>query len=214
MNGSERSNESDARQIGARHVDWDDIKQRLARLQQAVAQSHKLSPEQAKVVMDMRAQTLAQIPKQAADARETREFVTFVLAGERLAIETRFVCEVYCPSEITPLPDSPDFLQGVTNLRGEVLAVVDLRTFFSIVRTKDPAHSEILILGTDRPEFGILADEVQEVITLGTDRVLEPPDSVGRGNCKCLAGVTEDAMLVLDGDVLLKDTRLVIDQSD
>ncbi len=211
MNDSDRPKRGDAQQI---RFDWDRIKQRLARLQESVAQSHKLSPEQAQVVMDMRAQTLARVPTQAVDARETREFVTFVLADERLAIETRFVCEVVRPGEIVPLPDAPDFLRGVTNLRGEVLAIVDLRTILGLAKAPIRGPSEVLILGADRPEFGILAEHVREVVALEVNQLLEPPESVGKGDCDCLAGVTEDAMLVLDGDVLLEDSRLVIDQSD
>jgi purine-binding chemotaxis protein CheW len=194
--------------------DWKMAKQRLARLQQAVVQSHEMSSEQARAVMDQRARALARVPEYDADTSEIQELVTFSLAKERVALETRYVREVFHLDDVTPLPDSPDFLLGVTNLRGEVLAIMDLRAFLGIPAGEEDGSPQVLILGTDRAEFGVLADDVQEVVTLHIGDVREPPSSVAGVGREYLSGVTEDAMLVLDGSVLLSDPRLVIDQSD
>ena len=209
MNCAKRSGRGATRQF-----DWDDIKQRLARVQQAIAVSHRLSPEQAQVVMDLRAQALAQAPDRAADTSQTRDFVVWTVGDVRFAIETRFVREVHRTDKITQLPDSPEFLRGVTNLRGEILAVFDLHALLDVDSTNNMETAKVLILGTDRVEFGILADEVREVIALGPGQVLDPTHTIDQVEFRCLAGVTHDAMLVLDGDALLRDPRLVIDQSD
>ncbi len=78
--------------------------------------------------------------------------------------------------------------------------------------TRDDAR--ILVLGGERSEFGILADDVYEVIRLQREQVLPSPEGVAGITREYLRGVTEDALIVLDGAVLLNDSRLFIDQSE
>ena len=200
------------RHASSSQIDWQDLKERLTRAQAALAAAEQLSPEQAKAVMDERARSLAQVPKQALDTNEILEIMVFRLGNERMGIETRFVCEVDRPGDITSVPGSPHFLVGVTNLRGGVLAVMDLREFFGIPAVENNERSQIVILGGDHPDFAILVDEVYEVVGLHIDDVLEPPSSVFGMGGDCLRGVTKDALLVLDGEALLADERLYVDE--
>jgi purine-binding chemotaxis protein CheW len=193
-------------------MDWQSLKQRLARAQAAMAAAERLSPEQARAVMDQRARQLAQPPKPPVDSNQILEVMLFRLAAARMGLETRFICEVYRPSGITPVPGSPDFLVGVTNLRGGVLAVMDLHGFFGGTVAETHARSQVVVVGQERPEFGILVDEVYEVVRLHVGDVLEPSGSVSGMGADCLRGVTKDALLVLDGDSLLADERLFVNE--
>lgn len=193
--------------------DWDTIKQRFVRLMEASSQSDTLSNEQAEVVMAERAKALAKVPDTAPNSDEILEVMIVRLATERLAIETRFIHEVYRVSDITPVPGGPTFLLGVTNMRGSVLSVLDLRTFFGIATDPEP-QPQIIILGTKRQEFGMLVDEVYEVTTLRIDEVVEAPGCVHGANRDYLRGVTADAMLILDGEMLLSDERLFMDERE
>ena len=74
--------------------------------------------------------------------------------------------------------------------------------------------ARVLVLGADRPEFGVLADAAHEVTTLRVDEVHEPPDSATGVGREYLRGVTKDALIVLDGAALLRDGRLFIDQGE
>src|SRR5947209_17100846 len=105
----------------ARAIDWKQLRERLARAAQATEESVRLSPERARAVMEERARTLARIPPRAPHATEVLEVVTFGLADERYAVETRHVREVVRPAEFTPVPGAPDFLVGLVNLRGDIL---------------------------------------------------------------------------------------------
>jgi purine-binding chemotaxis protein CheW len=192
-------------------IDWQEARRRLDRLAAATNGSSALAPEQARAVLEERARALARVPPQAPDASEVVPVVTFTLAGERYAVEARCVREVTRVGERTPVPGAPDFLVGVVNLRGEILAVFDLRKFFGLAPGAVTEQSRILVLGGDRAEFGVLADEAHEVGTLRTADVLEPPASVAGVSREYLRGVTAEALAVLDGDVLLRDSRLVID---
>ena len=139
--------------------------------------------------------------------------MTFPMGNERFAIETQYVREVIRVGDITPLPGAPEFVEGLTNLRGEVLAVMDLRKLFNIASPAD-RQAELVVLGTDRPDFGFLADDVDEVITIRVLEVLDPPGSVSGRCLKYLHGVTASAILVLNGDALLSDDQLIIDEAE
>jgi purine-binding chemotaxis protein CheW len=195
-------------------LDWDEVKQRLALAQQAQTASERLTPEQVQQVMDRRAATLARVPDRRPDSSEILEVITFPLGQEQFAVETVFVREVYRSGDITPLPGSPAFVVGLTNLRGEVLAVMDLRKFFGIDAAEEGAHPQVVVLGNDRVEFGILVDDVYEVTTLRLEEILEPPGSVAGASRDYLRGVTKDALSVLDGAALLKDERLYVDEKE
>jgi purine-binding chemotaxis protein CheW len=193
-------------------IGWDTLKERLLRAQAGLAAAGQLSPEQAQAVMDHRAQALARVSEAAPPAKEILEVMTARLAGERIAVETRFVREVYRPAGITPVPGSPQFLVGVTNLRGGILAVLDLRGFFGLPALPGGPPPQMIVVGRERPEFGLVVDEIGEVTKLRIGEVLEPPASVTGLSRDCLRGVTADALLVFDGDMLLSDHRLYVDE--
>jgi purine-binding chemotaxis protein CheW len=195
-------------------IDWQKLRERLARACAATEGSVRLSPERARAVMEERARTLARVPPRPPHAAEVLEIVTFALAGERYAVETRHVREVVRPAALTPVPGAPDFLVGLHNLRGDILAVFDLRRFFGVADREATDLSRVIVLGGERAEFGALADAVHEVTTLRIDEVHEPPASVGGAGRGYLRGVTAGALVVLDGAALLRDGRLFIDQAE
>ena len=157
---------------------------------------------------------LAQVPPVAPAAAEVLEVVTFTLANERYALETCHTREVVRFSDLTPVPSAPEFLAGLINLRGEIVAVFDLRRFFGLAEQTPSDLLRAIVLGAERGEFGVLADSVGEVMTLRIDEVREAPGSVAGAAREYLRGVTAAALLVLDGAVLLRDGRLCIDQTD
>jgi purine-binding chemotaxis protein CheW len=195
-------------------IDWQQVRARLAQAQTALDESLRLSPERARAVMEERALALAQVPRRAPSAAEILEVVTFGLAGERYAVETQYAREVVRFTEPTSVPGSPEFLAGLINLRGEIVAVFDLRQFFGLTDRTPTELSRVIVLGAQRGEFGVLADAVGEVATLRIDEVREAPGSVTGAAREYLHGVTPGALLVLDGAALLRDRRLFINQTD
>jgi purine-binding chemotaxis protein CheW len=195
-------------------IDWQQLRHRLARARQATEESARLSPERARAVMEERARILARVPSRPPEAAEVLEVVTFALADERYAVETRHVREVLRVSEIAPVPGAPELLAGLLNLRGEILAVFDMRRTFGAADLGLTERARVVVLGDERAEFGVLADEVHEVTTLRIDEVHEAPGSVAGVAREYLRGVTAGALIVLDGAVLLRDSRLFIDQAE
>jgi purine-binding chemotaxis protein CheW len=195
-------------------IDWQQVRTRLAEAMEATQASIHLSPERARAVLEERARLLARVPPAPPAAGEVFQVVSFSLGDERYAIETRYVREVVRLRDYAPLPGAPAFVFGALNLRGEVLAVMDLRPFCGVPQRSPTDLARVLVLGSTRAEFGILTDATQEVIAIGREDVLEAPASVSGTAREYLLGVTSEALIVLDGAVLLRDGRLFIDQGD
>lgn len=190
-------------------IDWQAVHARLERAEAALAEAQNPSPERAKEIMDARARVLAQAPIPARPAGAGVDLTLFALGKERYAIETRFVREVVRFADYTPVPGTPEFIVGVTNLRGVVLAVVDLRRFFNVPQQGLTDLSRVIVVGRERIEFGILADEAHGQIDLAADDILAPLGDVSGIGRAYLRGVTEEALIVLDGNALFKDRRLM-----
>ena len=193
-------------------IDWEEVRRRLARAQAATEECIRFTPAKAREVLEQRARALSRVPVSAVRAGEVLEVIIFALANETYAIETRYVQEVVRFTDLTPLPGAPAFLAGVLNRRGEILGVMDLRTFLGISGQAVTDLSRVLVLGGERAEFGLLVDAAHEVRTLSLDELLEPPASVAGAGREYLRGVTQEALIVLNGAVLLQDERLFIDQ--
>jgi len=117
-----------------------------------------------------------------SQAEDTVQYLTFKLDGESFATEISKVREVLEYTQVTPVPRTPEFMQGVINLRGSVVPVVDLRLQFGMPTIAPTVDSCIIIIEVKiegcSTVLGALADSVQEVINLKTEQ-LEPAPSFG-----------------------------------
>src|SRR6266542_408905 len=193
-------------------VNWVKVRKRLERAIAATEEAAHVTPERARVLMDERARVLARPVEQTTADGLQLEVVVFRLGDERYGIEARHVREVARLTDLTPVPGGPDFLAGVTTLRGQILALIDLRPFLGVSSRGLTDLSWVLVLGDNRDEFGVLADAATEVVALPPERVSEPSGPIGGIARTYVRGVTDDALIVLDGDVLLQDPRLLIEQ--
>ncbi len=204
---------STSRQRATAAFDWEQAKRRLRQLADALQQHEHLSAEQARALMDERARALAEVPDQAAHSGQVVEVLILLLAGERFAVETRFIREVFHAAAITPVPGGPDFLLGVTNLRGEVLAVMDFHRLLQLGQARLGAPTRLVVFGEQRAEFGVPGDEIAEVTTLREADIL-PPESSLTGTLRDFTrGVTKHGLIVLDGELIMHDSRLFVDDS-
>lgn len=164
--------------------------------------------ESSRELLEERARQLARVPDAPSRAGEMLELIGFVLAGERYGIESRFVREVARLTRFTPVPGTPAFVLGVTNLRGEIVALFDLRNLLGIVAEGVTDLGKIVVLGEHRREFGLLADFASEVLSVATASLAQTDVAWGRAYVR---GVSPDGVIVLSGEALLSDPRLTID---
>jgi purine-binding chemotaxis protein CheW len=188
-------------------------RERLARARAATAAAQRPPDDRIRALMDARARALARPPAPAEPA-DTLAVVTFALADERYALETRYVREIVRLRDFTPVPGAPPFVRGVANLRGEVLCLVDLRRLVDLPSTDLNGRSRMVVLGTGRADFGVLVDETFEIARLRPDDILPPSGAVAGAGREYVAGVTREALIVLDGAALLRDPRLYVNQDD
>ncbi len=192
---------------------WTRIQERLARAAQATAESARLPAERAQAILQERAQRLARAAPREAPAGQTLLAVTFGLGGERYALEADFVREVRQATDLTLLPGVPDYCLGILSLRGHLLPVFALGPLLGVPMKEVSRGGRVLFVGAERAEFGLLADEVSEVVTLSAAALLEPVAAPAPAR-PYVRGVTRDGLILLAARELLQDPRLVLDQKD
>ena len=109
--------------------------------------------------------------------REEQQLVVFRLAKEDYGVDINAVREIIRMQDITQVPQTPDFLEGVINLRGKVIPVADLRKRFSLPTAEQTSDSRIVWVDISGQDIGMIVDAVAEVTRIFTDAV-EPPSSV------------------------------------
>lgn len=189
-----------------RAFDWAAARAQLARAAAALESDESQSPERAKALMDARARALA-VPEAPQPSAAALELLVFSLAGALYAVELRYVREVTRLVELSPVPGLPSWFSGVTSVRGEILALIDLRGFLGVAGAGLSDSSRAVVLGRERGEFAILADELARIVSLSPGELIEAPAALQGGGADAL-GLTRDAVLVLDGQAMLEDPRL------
>ncbi|MBI4911318.1 MAG: chemotaxis protein CheW [Acidobacteria bacterium] len=134
--------------------------------------------------------------------------VVFSLGEESYGLRLQEVREVIMVGQITPVPRAPEFVEGVLNLRGEIMPVLDLRTRFGLQRQARTAQSRILITPIEGVSTGLVVDSVQEVSSVDDRRLEDPPRVTAVGANAYIQKVarTEKGMtFLLDLSNLLND---------
>lgn len=109
---------------------------------------------------------------------DSRQFLTFMLAGEEYGVGILTVQEIRGWSAVTAIPHSPDWLLGVINLRGAVVPIIDLRVKFRLERAEFNKSSVVIILNVGDRFAGVVVDAVSDVITL-TNADIKPAPELG-----------------------------------
>jgi len=183
-------------------IDWAAIH---TRLDKAFAGSQDSSPETIRTLLDERARALSAVPDTLQPSRERLRIVSFSVAGEIYALEACYTREVIRCADLMPVPESPDFFLGVTILRGELLPVIHLAKFLGLPQTKMKDPSRLLVVGLESNDLGLGVNDVIDVLELSAEEIRESPEQGSRAR-KYVRGITKDALIVLDGAALLRDT--------
>jgi purine-binding chemotaxis protein CheW len=159
-----------------------------------------------------------QTPVQAMDAANTgdeQQLVVFELGAEFYGVEISRVHEIIRLQSVTHVPRAPSFVEGVINLRGKVIPVVDLRRRFGLPSGEHTRASRIVVLEIGDQVVGVIVDGVSEVLRVNTATV-EPPSPVVAGiDSEYLQGIAklpERLVILLDLDrVLAREERRALE---
>ena len=108
---------------------------------------------------------------------EPLQFLTFTLGAEEYGVDIMMVREVKGWTETTRLPNTPEYIRGVLNLRGIIIPVFDLRAKFTGKITEPDAKNVVIILAVDERIIGILADTVSDILTVGAEEIKSAPET-------------------------------------
>ena len=150
-----------------------------------------------------------QAAQAAAGGREELIFLVFRLGDDEFGLPIDAVVEVaQVPPQITRVPKAPKFLEGVVNLRGEVLPVVDQRRRFDMPKLEDHAARRLIVVKTDRHRAGLIVDSVSDVLRTYRENVAATPDLTDEKTARLVHGVinlekVDRIVLLLDPTELL-----------
>lgn len=134
------------------------------------------------------------------------QLVTFGLGSEEFGIDIMLVQEIIRIPPITRVPKAPSYVEGVINLRGNVIPVVSLRNRFGMEQAEETDLSRIIVLQVHNKVFGIRVDAVTEVLRLDTDSI-EPPPPVALGMdshyIRGVGKIGERLLILLDLDQIM-----------
>lgn len=191
-------------------IDWDALKERLARAADAL--DARPDPAARAAVLGARAEAVARRAPGAPPAAEV-EVVAFSLGGERYALPSAHVREVAHVPPLARLPGAPAFLLGLANLRGEVVDVLDLRPFLGAAAAPPSPASRLLVLGGERAELAVWADGVDALARIDAGALRPAPDAPARTRPEYVRGLDPAGVALLDGEALLQDPRLRVDDA-
>lgn len=138
-----------------------------------------------------------------------RQLVTFHLEQDEFGVDIRNVREIVRVPEIKRVPNAPDYIEGVCNLRGQVLPIIDGRTRLNLARKEQDVNNRVLVIDANGKAIGVIVDRVSEVLSVSALDIEEPPRIVKNVSADYLQGVVK-----LDGGnrlIMLLDILRVVD---
>lgn len=142
---------------------------------------------------------------------ELIQLVGFNLGDEEFGVDILKVQEINRMVDITKVPQSPDFVEGVINLRGEIIPVIDLRKRFGLSKKEADRQTRIIVAEVGDSTLGFVVDAVSEVIRIKSNTVEPPPKIVQGQHADYIHGVgkIDDRLLMLiDIDKVLSQSEI------
>jgi purine-binding chemotaxis protein CheW len=135
-------------------------------------------------------------------------FLTFASGSEVFGLEIRYVTEIVGIQPITQIPETPEFVKGVINLRGKIIPVIDVRLKFKKLPIAYDDRTCIIVIDIKDISVGLIVDNVAEVVTISDENIVPPPTySTGAQNryIKGIGKIQNDVKLLLDCDRLFNE---------
>jgi len=156
---------------------------------------------------------------ESGDQHGITQIVGFRLANEEYGVDIMRVQEIILPGQITKIPEVPEYICGLINLRGHVIPIVDLRKRFELQATDADEHTRIIVVNLAGKTIGIVVDAVNEVLRINDKQIEPPPSSVAGINHGYIMGLVkfDDRLLILlniDEVLSSEEQAALADRSD
>lgn len=143
-----------------------------------------------------------------AQTEEVIQLVSFTIDQEEFGLDIQSIQEINRMVEITRVPNSPEFVSGVINLRGKVIPIIDLRKRFGFPSKESDRNTRIIVVELSGMVVGFVVDSVSEVLRIPKN-ITEPPPSIvagiGSEYITAVAKLENRLLILLDLERILKD---------
>lgn len=155
------------------------------------------------------------LTRRTDDSHSRSEFLVFTLGEEEYGIDILKVQEIrgYDVDGVTRIANVPSFIKGVTNLRGTIVPIVDLRIRFNLGEAQYNAQTVVIILNLDQRVVGIVVDGVSDVLMLGNDQIKPAPEFTAVLSTEYLTGlgtVGERMLILVDIERLMTSEEMAL----
>ncbi len=136
------------------------------------------------------------------------EYLSFTLGNEHYGVDILKVQEIRGYDAVTRVPDAPDYIKGVINLRGTIVPVIDLRLKLRLENARYDAFTVMIVLNVEDRVVGIVVDGVSDVIPLSAEQIRPTPEFGAAVDTRFISGIgtQDDRMLILLDIETLLDT--------
>ncbi len=133
------------------------------------------------------------------DVSEILQLVGFKIGDEEYAVDILMVQEIIRMMQVTKVPNAPDFVDGVINLRGKIIPVIDLRSKLGLKRKETDKDKRIIVVEVSNKTVGFIVDAVTEVLRIPSSITEPPPDIITNVRSEFIkaVGKLEDRLLIL-----------------
>lgn len=142
---------------------------------------------------------------------EVTQLVNFWLGSEEFGVNISQVKEIIKIEEITKIPNTPDFMEGVINLRGQITPVMDLRSRLGIEAVQESENSRVIIVEIGKDNVGMIVDSVTEVCSISSDNIEPSTSFTGNVDTEYILGVGKVGgrlLILLDLSKVISSTEL------
>ncbi|MBP1904103.1 purine-binding chemotaxis protein CheW [Paenibacillus turicensis] len=157
---------------------------------------------------------MSSVQHEAVEALEDTQkdkFLTFALGEQSYGIDIKYVTEIIGIQSITEVPELPNYICGIINLRGKIIPVMDVRLRFKKQFRVYNDRTCIIVVDISNISVGLIVDLVSEVLTIPEADIVPPPE-INQGTHRFIRGigkVNQEVKLILDCDKLLNEDELV-----
>jgi len=148
--------------------------------------------------------------QEMALSSEEQQLVVFELSGESYGVNISAVNTIIRMQPITHVPRAPAFVEGVINLRGSIVPVIDLRKRFGFAAFEETKASRIVVVETNVGLIGMIVDAVTETLSLQTDAIEPPASIVTSADSRYLRGVAK----VAERLIILLDIQKILSAAE
>ncbi|GAA0181060.1 chemotaxis protein CheW [Clostridium sediminicola] len=152
------------------------------------------------------------IEKQLAENQDTQKgkFLTFTLGKEFYGIEIMHVTEIVGIQPVTEVPELPEYIKGIINLRGKIIPIMDVRVKFKKTLLEYNERTCVIVIDTGELSIGLIVDKVSEVLSIPEKDIIPPLNinKSGKKYIKSIAKTGKNITLILDCEKLIDEEEV------